>query len=215
MRRSRPGSAPTRRVPGNTPMVSFEAGQYSVPHQLSRQTVWVRVHGAGTGEQVVITHVGDRGPVEVARHLRAAPGSPRVDDAHFPPAPEGALERTARPRTAQEAAFLAIGDGARLWLTEAAAAGAARIRVKMDTAVQLAGLFGAAEVDAALGRAAVHGRFAEGDLAAILDHRAAGPRPGVRRGSEQASLTQGTAAWSALGGAPPPDRPAAGREGAR
>ena len=35
----------TRVVPGNTPMVTFESGQYSVPHQLLGATVWVRAHG--------------------------------------------------------------------------------------------------------------------------------------------------------------------------
>jgi hypothetical protein len=35
-------------VPANTPMVSFESGQYSVPHQLLGATVWVRVHGPAT-----------------------------------------------------------------------------------------------------------------------------------------------------------------------
>ena len=72
----------TRAVPANTPMVSFETGSYSVPHQLVGQSVWVRRHG----EQVVVVHVGPAGPVEVARHRRTGPGSPRVDDAHFPPA---------------------------------------------------------------------------------------------------------------------------------
>jgi hypothetical protein len=189
----------TRRVPTNTPMVSFESGQYSVPHHLLGRTVWVRAHGAGDGEQVVITHLGPAGPVEVARHPRATPGSPRIDDGHFPPAPEGALDRTPRARDAAELAFLAIGPGAALWLTEAAEAGTARIRVKMAQAVQLAGLFGAADVDAALGRAAVHGRFAETDLASILDHRATRPGAGTRQAGEQASLTQGTTAWAALG----------------
>jgi len=189
----------TRRVPATTPMVSFESGQYSVPHQLLGATVWVRVHGAGDGEQVAITHLGDHGPVEVARHLRAAPGSPRVDDTHFPPAPEGALDRTPRPRDTAELAFLAIGPGAGLWLTEAAEAGTTRIRVKMAQAVELAGLFGTGEVDAALGHAAVHGRFAETDLASILDHRATRPASGTRQAGEQASLTQGTTAWAALG----------------
>ncbi len=98
-----------------------------------------------------------------------------------------------------ELAFLAIGPGAGLWLTEAAEAGTARIRVKMAQAVELAGLFGAGEVDAALGHAAVHGRFAETDLASILDHRATRPAGGTRQAGEQASLTQGTTAWAALG----------------
>ena len=43
-----------------------------------------------------------------------------------------------------EARFLAIGDGAGLWLAEAAAAGACRVSMaKMAQAVQLAALHGA------------------------------------------------------------------------
>ena len=72
----------------------------------------------------MIVHVGVGGPVEVASHQITTPGSPRVDDTHFPPAPAGALDRVPRPKTAGEAAFLGLGDGAALWLTEAAAAGA-------------------------------------------------------------------------------------------
>ena len=121
-------------------LVTFEGGQYSVPHELAGQPVWVRRHG----EQVVITHAGPAGPAEVARHLVTAPGSPRVDDAHYPPAPPGALNRTPKARTAAEAQFLGIGDGAGLWLAEAAAAGASRVRAKMAQAVQLAALHGAA-----------------------------------------------------------------------
>ena len=139
----------TRTVAENTPMVTFEHGQYSVPHRLVGETVWVRRHG----EQVVIVHVGPGGPVEVARHQETTPGSPRVDDAHFPPAPAGALDRTPRPRTSSEAAFLALGDGAALWLTEAAATGATRVRAKMAEAVELARLHGDAVVDRALGQA--------------------------------------------------------------
>src|SRR6478752_5825949 len=88
----------TRQVAVNTPMVNYEYGSYSVPHQLRGQTVWVRVHGAGRDERVIIVHVGEQGPVEVARHLRAEPGSPRIDDEHFPPAPHGPLHREPRPR---------------------------------------------------------------------------------------------------------------------
>jgi hypothetical protein len=54
----------TRQVEVNTPMVNYEYGSYSVPHQLRGQTVWVRVHGAGRDERVIIVHVGEQGPVE-------------------------------------------------------------------------------------------------------------------------------------------------------
>src|SRR5450759_4647796 len=47
-----------RTVPAKMPMVSYDGAQYSVPSHLLGQTVWVRVHGAGTGEQVIIVHVG-------------------------------------------------------------------------------------------------------------------------------------------------------------
>ncbi len=190
----------TRVVPGNTPMVAFEGGQYSVPHTLLGATVWVRVRGQGGQEQVVIVHVGFDGPVEVARHARATPGSPRIDDAHFPPAPAGALDRKPLARNPAEVEFLAIGDGARLWLAEAAAAGTVKIRVKMAQAVTLAKLFNAKDVDWALGHAAVHARFAEADLASILDHHhtAAATGPASQAG-EDGSLTQGTASWAALG----------------
>jgi transposase len=189
----------TRQVPANTPMITFESCQYSVPYQLLGQMVWVRTHGVGEDEQVVIVHVGEQGPVEVARHGRATPGTPRIDDAHFPSQPEGPLDRRPRAKNAAESDFLDLGEGARLWLIEAAAAGTPRMRVKMTEALALAKLFDPVEVDWALGHAAVHGRFAEADLASILDHHARAPKSGEHRASEDSSLTQGTSAWARLG----------------
>ena len=189
----------TRTVPAKMPMVSYDGAQYSVPCELRGQTVWVRVHGAGVDEQVVIVHVGPAGPVEVARHGRATPGSPKMEDSHFPPAPAGALGRIPKARNGSEAAFLQIGDGARLWLTEAAAAGTTKIRVKMAEAVTLSKLFNPAEVDWALGHAAVHARFGHGDLASILDHNATAASGVTHRAGEVRSLTQGTSSWAGLG----------------
>ena len=185
----------TRRVDAMS-LVTFDGGQYSVPHPLAGQVVHVRRHGA----QVVICHAGPSGAAEVARHQVTAPGSPRVDDSHYPPAPPGALNRAPKPRTAAEARFLAIGDGAGLWLAEAAASGTSRVRAKMATAVQLAALHGAAAADRALGKAAAAGRFADGDLAAILAHQAAAAGGEPSRAGEQASLAQGTAGWARHGG---------------
>ncbi len=194
----------TRVVPANTPMVTFESGQYSVPHTLNGRSllgakVWVRTQGVGIDEQVVIVHVSDDGPVEVARHARATPGMPKINDEHFPPQPEGPLDRRPRAKNTAEAEFLDLGAGARLWLVEAAAAGTPRMRVKMTEALSLAKLFDPVEVDWALGHAAVHGRFAEADLSSILDHHASRPSAGEHRASEDSSLTQGTAAWARLG----------------
>lgn len=192
----------TRTVGTATPMVAFENGQYSVPHTLAGQTVWVR---AFDGEQIVIVHVGVDGPVALARHARTTPGTPRVDDAHFPPQPEGPLGRTPGPRTTAETRFLALGEGAALWLVEAAAAGCARMRSKMAQAVDLAALHDPATVDRALGQAATAGRFGHGDLAAILAHQATSTDPtggGAGAGhhaGEGHSLAQGTAGWAGLG----------------
>ncbi len=185
----------TRTVGSTTPMIDFQIGQYSVPHTLRGEVVWVREHG----EEIVVVHVGPTGPVEVARHARATPGSPRLDDAHFPPQPAGPLARIPRAQSSAEAEFLAIGDGAALWLAEAGAAGASRVRAKMAEAVALAKLHGAGPVGWALGHAAVHARFGEGDLASILAHRASAAPGGARHASETASLQTGTAAWQGFG----------------
>jgi hypothetical protein len=162
---------------------------------------------------VVIVHVGEDGPVEVARHDRATPGSPAMADAHFPPAPAGALARAPKARTAAEAEFLALGAGARLWLAEAAAAGTTRMRVKMAEAVTTAKLIGTTQVYWALGHAAVHARFAEADLASILDHHARTQPGPTHQAGEQQSLTQGTAGWAALGRDQPVAHPDGGLEG--
>jgi hypothetical protein len=150
-------------------MITFENGQCSVPVHLLGARVFVRSHGAGPDEQVIVVHHGSQGPVEVARHRRARPGSPAINDVHFPDhRPRIPGDYTVKARSAAEAEFLAIGDGARTWLLEAAAAGTARMNVKMAEAVALAKIAGQAEVDQALGTAAIHGRFANKDLASIL-----------------------------------------------
>lgn len=146
----------TRRVEATSPMVTFQDGKYSVPARLLGATVWVRCHGVGSDERIVVVHVGDTGPVEVARHARharAAPGSPMPDDRHFRAAPAG-LGRVPKAKNPDEAAFLDLGLGARTWLMEAAAAGTTRMRIKMADAVALAKLGDPAVVDWALGHAA-------------------------------------------------------------
>lgn len=185
----------TRKVSWSS-TISFGGVIYSVPHQLVDATVWVRVEG----DEIVASHCPPSGVVEVARHPRSTPGVPVIDDAHYPPRPDGPLARRPRPTSAAEVEFLAIGDGARIWLVEAAAAGTSRVKVKMAEAVTLARLHGTGRVDWALGHAAMFSRFGEGDLTSIL---AANP-PGVRRRADDVhSLQTGTAAWHQLGGGDP------------
>jgi hypothetical protein len=166
-----------------------------VPCGLIDERVWVRF----AGDELIVTHVGGDGPVEVARHKRSTRGRPSIQDEHYPPRPPGALGRQPRARSQAEAVFLAIGEGATQWLVEAAAAGANRIRTKMAEAITLAKLHGAETVDRALGTAAAAGRFADGDLQAILDHQRHGPASEPRRADERHSLQPGTRGWASFG----------------
>jgi hypothetical protein len=90
---------------------------------------------------------------------------PRIREEHYPADHAGrrALPggRTPKASNPEEQAFLAIGDGAKAWLVEAAAAGESRLRSKMAEAVGFAKLHGPAVVDQALGTAALAGRFAD------------------------------------------------------
>src|SRR3546814_8558650 len=121
------------------------------------------------GEELIVTAVdNDGGAVEVARHRRGQPGSPVLDNDHYPPRPDrDAADRVPKPRTAAELAFLQLGQGANSWLVEAAAAGARRIRAKMAEAVDLSKLQSPDAVDRALGPAAMNGRFADRGLIPI------------------------------------------------
>ena len=158
--------------------ISYGGVTYSVPHQLVDAEVWVRVDG----DEVVATHVGPagrgRGGPPPALHAGHATHRRRPL-----PAPPGraAQPATPKPTNTAEAEFLALGDGARMWLLEAASAGTARVKVKMADAVTLARLHGVERVDWALGHAATYGRFAEGDLASILAAHPAGERRSRRR----------------------------------
>jgi transposase len=185
----------TRGVGENVPVIQFEGGEYSVPNTYCGQDVWVRLQD----DEIIIVHVGREGTHEIARWEPTVPGQPRHDPAHFGPPPEGPLHRTPRPRTPDEAAFLALGPGARQWLISAAAVGTTRMRTKMIAAVALAKIYGPAPVDTALATAAELGPFADEDLAQLMRHQATA-RPGeVHRLAEMRSLQTGTSAWAGFG----------------
>ena len=186
-----------RRVVSRSSVISLGGVRYSVPHQLVDEQVFVRIDG----DEVVIAHQGRDGVAEVARHLVSTPGNPRLDLSHYPPrSTSKILDHRPAPRTPGEAAFLALGPGAARWLTAAAAAGTARVRMKMAQAVEFAAVYGEQEVDAALAAAAEAGRFAEKDLASILRHRRRVDSDGVVVPLiEGHSLQTGTARWAEVG----------------
>jgi hypothetical protein len=99
----------TRTVAAKGPMVAFEGGQYSVPQALLSEQVWVRTHGVGAGEQVIIVHVGQQG----RSRLPGTPGPRRAS-------PSCTMRISRRPRPGwighREPApppsdFLALGQG--------------------------------------------------------------------------------------------------------
>jgi hypothetical protein len=174
--------------------ISVGGVRYSVPYRLIDTKVWVREYG----DELVIVHVdGVRGAAEVARHRKSTKGHPRICDEHYPPRSTVPLRRQPRATNPDEAAFLALGEGARQWLIEAAAGGAQRVPIKMREALTLARLVGAETVDRALGAAAAYGRFGDGDLAALLDH--AGADVAVQRVGDVHTLQQGTGRWRVMG----------------
>jgi len=177
--------------------ISLGAALYSVPSTIVDERVWARTDGS----ELVIVHADSpQGPREVARHELTTPGRPAINDEHYPPRPPGAIERVPRARSAEEAAFLALGPGAKAWLIKAAAAGTQRARRKMAEAVDLAKLHGAEDVEHALAVCADAGRFGDGDLAAILSHhQAATVIAFPTRASEEQTLQRSTAAWEGFG----------------
>ncbi|WP_020646625.1 IS21 family transposase [Amycolatopsis balhimycina] len=178
--------------------IRFGSVRYSTPDGHQGSKVWARV----TGDELVIVGDTTAGLTEIARHVLSTPGSPRIDDAHYPHHPGGNLPRPpkVRARTPEEVAFLALGEGACRWLVEAAATGVTRIRVKMARAVELAAILDAGRVDDALGLAAIAGRFAEDDLASILDHlTSSGPPSDVVVADEAHSAQPGTSGWEVFG----------------
>lgn len=208
------------RVVSTDQTVRFGSVRYSTPPGLVGAGVWVRAEG---DELVVVADLaglpvcpqwagsGPVGLAEVARHRLSTPGNPRIDPAHYPGHPQqpdgSPRPPRIRPVTEAEAAFLAIGDGARAWLTEAAAAGASRVRAKMAEAVELAALAGAAVAGAALGTAALAGRFGEGDLLSIAGYQGAGgAEEPVRTADEAYSAQPGTSVWAGFGITPGAER---------
>ena len=94
-----------------------------------------------------------------------------------------------------------------------ATARAQRVRSKMTAALELAALVGTEPVDAALGVAAAAGRFAEGDLLAIVEHRANGASiAALVVADEDHSVQPGTSAWATFGTHPDIDNDLAAEE---
>ncbi len=141
--------------------VRFSSARYSVPTALiGAQVQLLAVDGLltvlapGTGEVV-------------AEHPLMAPGGASVLDEHYG-GPRRAPQRGARPRTAAEKAFCALGPVAEQWLVGAAAAGNTRLGPELAELAALEAAHGREALTAALGRAVAFGRWHAADIRSIL-----------------------------------------------
>lgn len=190
----------TRRVEDDQ-TIRWGSVRYSTPDGHQGEQVWCRVEG----EELVIVGRTEVGVGEIARHELSTPGRPRIVDAHYPfhDSGNGPKPPKVKPRTTEEVAFLALGEGAHRWLVGAGATGVQRVRTKMREAVEFAALFGVSAVDDALGLAAVAGRFGDGDLVSILEHRQVHQtvmKAFAAALADEAHSTQpGTGAWEGFG----------------
>ena len=146
------------------------------------------------GDDVVITATDSKRTKEVARHKASERGQITLRDDHYPDRPSGP-ERPAKPTSRKEAEYLAIGEGAKRYLAEMAAAGERHLDQRLEEAIELSQKTDRGHLDEALGLAALAGRFDDGDLVSILRPR----REPRRRIGEDHSLQPGTAGWARLG----------------
>jgi hypothetical protein len=176
--------------------VRYGSVRYSTPPGWVGRQVWCRVEG----EELVIVGAGELGLQEVCRHRLSVPGQPQILSEHYPDHPNGrgVTQPRVHPQNESERAFLAIGEGAERWLRAAAASGTARVRSKMAQATELALLFGSAEVNQALNRAATVARFGDEDLISILAHGQQRQETAVWA-DEDFSVQPGTQAWAGFG----------------
>ena len=199
--RSRPSRSPrrsgvTRRADAMS-LVSFEGGQYSVPHQLAGQVVHVRRHG----EQVVIAHAGPQGAGRGGPAPGHLPGQPAARRGALPARPA----RGAEPRA--EGPHAGRGGVPRHRRRRRAVAGRGRRGRGLPGPVQ-DGPGGPArrparEPSRSTGRSGRPPRRAgspTATCAAILAHQASAAPGEPSRAGESRTLAQGTGGWAARDG---------------
>lgn len=165
------GARPTTRKADKLSCIRFASARYSVPNRLIGRTVTVladdrtlRVIEPVTGEVL-------------AEHTLMPPGETSiVDDHHGGPRPDKP-RRAARPRTAAEKAFLALGPVAEAFLTGAAAAGVTKLTGEIGEILLLKAAHGAEPLLAALERAVAFSRWRAADIRSILAAAGAAPTP--------------------------------------
>jgi len=167
--RPRIGKAVLRKV-DRLSCVRVGSARYSVPTTAIGATVEVL---AGQGRiRVVHPVTGEL----LAEHALVAPGEASVADEHYG-GPRAAPRRAARPKTAVEKAFFALGEVAEQFVKGAAAAGVPRLAGELAEILALEAAHGRERLAAALGRAVAFGRYRAGDVRSILAAGAGAPQP--------------------------------------
>jgi hypothetical protein len=148
--------------------VRIGSARYSVPHRLVGQQVDVST----ADDRIEVRHQGEL----VASHRLVPPGGSSIRDEHYD-RPARKPRRAARPTTAAEKAFLALGETAEAFLRAAAAAGTQRLATHLADIAALEAAHGRDALAAALRRAVEFRRFTADDVRAILAAGPAAPTP--------------------------------------
>jgi hypothetical protein len=151
--------------------IRIESARYSVPTRLIGSRVEV---ATGDGRVVVVEPATGE---LVAEHALVAPGETSIVDEHYGSSRPDRPRRAARPRTATEKQFLALGPPAEAFLTGAASAGVNKLASEIIDVLALERSHGRTVLLAALERAVEFRRWRAGDVRSILAAGAGLPVP--------------------------------------
>jgi transposase len=167
------GPKPVTRKVDKLSCIRFASARYSVPNALIGSTVTVLVDEHERRLRVITPVTGE----VHAEHRLVAPGETSIVDDHYGrPRPDRPARR-ARPVTAAEREFLALGPVAEAFLTGAAAAGVTKLGSEIDQILQLQAAHGSGPLLAALARAVTFGRWRAADVRSILATGGHAPQP--------------------------------------
>ncbi|MCB1269477.1 MAG: IS21 family transposase [Nocardioides sp.] len=167
------GPAPITRKVDKLSCIRFGSARYSVPNRLIGRVVTVLVDERDRVLRVIEPVTGEIH----ADHALVAPGETSIDDAHYDRPRPASPSRGARPKTAAEREFLALGPVAEQFLVGAAAAGVTKLGTEIATVLTLHAAHGTDALVAALERAVAFGRWRADDVRSILATNGHAPRP--------------------------------------
>jgi hypothetical protein len=167
------GPKPITRKVDKLSCIRFASGRYSVPNRLIGTTVTVLVDEQARQLRVVEPVTGEIH----AEHALVAPGETSIVDEHYGGPRPDTPRRAARPMTAAEKAFFALGPVAEAFLTGAAAAGVTKLTTEISEILTLQAAHGSQPLLTALERAVAFSRWRAADVRSILATNGSAPMP--------------------------------------